>query len=184
MKITKVNFYLLSMWLFYIIVVILSLPAFWRTEKVDYVMLVLPSMAVLCLVYVSSFFCWLVWRRKADSHGLSVKIIEIQKRDYEALAFLASYFIPLVSFSLDKIRHQIVLVVLFIAIGIIYIRGRMYFANPTLSLLGFKSYTASIRYQNDFIENDVILISTRSLNCNDRITYLKIDENVYYAKIL
>lgn len=180
----KVNFYLLSMWLFYIMVIILSLPRFWEKEDVDTKMMVLPALALLCFLYVSMFFGWLVLKRRNDSHSLSVVIQDIQQRDYETLAFLASYFIPLVSFNLDKIRHQLVLIVLFIAIGIIYIRGNMYFANPTLSLLGFKSYTATIRYQNGEVKNDIVLISTQILSRNSRVTYLKIDEGVFYAKIL
>lgn len=180
----KINFYLLSMWLFYIIVIILSLPCFWEKENVDVKMMLLSTLALVCFLYVSAFFGWLVIKRKNDSHSLSVEIQDIQQRDYETLAFLASYFIPLVSFNLDNIRHQLVLIVLFIAIGIIYIRGNMYFANPTLSLLGFKSYTASLVFQNGDVKGDIILISTQALSQNDRVTYLKIDEGVFYAKII
>lgn len=180
----KVNFYLLSMWLFYIIVIILSLPCFWEKENADVKMMILPALALLCLLYVSVFFGWLVIKRRNDSRSLSVVIQDLQRRDYETLAFLASYFIPLVSFNLDKIRHQLVLIVLFIAIGVIYIRGKMYFANPTLSLLGFKSYTVTITYQNGDVKGDIVLISTQALSQNDRVTCLKIDEGVFYAKIL
>lgn len=180
----KVGFYLLSMWLFYIIVIILSVPRFWGYEELDAKMMVLPTLALLCFLYVSVFFVWLVFKRRNDSHSLSVTIQGIQQRNYETLAFLASYFIPLVSFNLENIRHQLVLIVLFIAIGIIYIRGNMYFANPTLSLLGFKSYTASLVFQNGDVRGDIILISTQALSQNDRVTYLKIDEGVFYAKII
>ena len=180
----KVSFYLLSMWLFYIIFIILSAPRFWRCEELDVKMMIMPTLALVCFLYVSVFFGWLVIKRKNDSSNLSVTIQDIKQRDYETLAFLASYFIPLVSFNLDNIRHQLVLIVLFIAIGIIYIRGNMYFANPTLSLLGFKSYTASLVFQNGDVKGDVILISTRALSQNDRVTYLIIDEGVFYAKII
>lgn len=180
----KVNFYLLSMWLFYIIVIVLSLPLFWKDVDICIVSMILPCLALITLLYVTGFFLFLTVKRKKDSPHLSVKITEIVPREYETLAFLASYFIPLVSFNLDKIRHQIVLVVLFVAIGIIYIRGNMYFANPTLSLLGFKSYTASIQFQDNSVLDDVILISSESLSSGKNVTYYKIDDKVYYAKIL
>lgn len=180
----KVNFYLLSMWLFYIIVIVLSLPLFWKDVDISIVSMILPCLTLITFLFATGFFLFLTVRRKKDSPHLSVKITEIVPREYETLAFLASYFIPLVSFNLDKIRHQIVLVVLFIAIGIIYIRGNMYFANPTLSLLGFKSYTASIQFQDNSVLNDVILISSENLSLGKNVTYYKIDDKVYYAKIL
>ena len=104
----KVNFYLLSMWLFYIIVIILSLPLFWRNNTdISIVSMTLPCLALITLLYVTGFFLFLTVKRKKDSPHLSVKITEIVPREYETLVFLASYFIPLVSFNLDKIRHQI-----------------------------------------------------------------------------
>lgn len=180
----KVSFYLLSMWLFYIIVIILSVPRFWRFEELDVKMMIMPTLALVCFLFVSVFFGWLVTWRKNDSSNLSVTIKDIQQRDYETLAFLASYFIPLVSFNLDNIRHQLVLIVLFIAIGVIYIRGNMYFANPTLSLLGFRSYTVSLVFQNGDVKGGVIIISSQALSQNDRVTYLEIDKGVFYAKII
>lgn len=119
-----------------------------------------------------------------DSHRLSVKIKEIEVRNYDTLAFLASYFIPLVSFNLGSIRHQLVLVILFVAIGVIYVQVGMYYANPTLALLGFKTYNSTITFQDGSVKSNLIIISRNELKKGDNITYIKIDENVYYAKLL
>lgn len=98
------------------------------------------------------------------------------------MTFVGSYFLPLVSFSIaEKWQHFVVLIILFIIIGVIYIKSDIYFTNPTLSMLGYRVYRVKGQYLGEDVEKIIIIQS--KLKKNDKISYIPIDDNTYYAEI-
>ena len=176
----RTKFYLLSMWLFFIIVIILSFPE----KESEWYLCILPGLSFLALLYVSVFFLTLFVNKKRDSAELAVKIIEVDDRSYDTLAFLAAYFIPLVSFEFNDFRHHVVLAILFVAIGVIYSQCGLYYANPSLALLGLRTYSGKIHFQNGDEMDNVVIVSHDRLRVNDNIVYFKIEESVFFAKVL
>ena len=171
------------MWLFFAIVIILSFPES-ESVQIHWYSYILPILSFGALFYVSVFFYMRYLYRKKDSGNLAVKVENVSDSSYNTLAFIASYFVPLVSFDLNTIRHQIVLVILFIAVGIIYIRYGFYYSNPSLALLGLRVYSATIVFQ-DGSKQKTTIISRDCLEMNNIITYKEIDgKTVISAKIL
>ena len=109
------------------------------------------------------------------------KIKKIEGIDYEHLTFLTTYIVPLVCFNFVDIRYQLVLVILLIVIGVIYIRTDLFYANPTLALLNYKIYRVDGEFKEG-IRLDVVLISRTTLELNQRVDYIKLDNRIYYAK--
>lgn len=112
---------------------------------------------------------------------LSVEITEIENIDYEHLTFLTTYIIPLVCFQFENLRYIITFIVILFVIGLIYIRTDLFYANPTLAILGFRIYKISGEFRNGEIRTERILITKNKLQLGDRIKYFKLDERIYYA---
>lgn len=112
---------------------------------------------------------------------LSVKIMEIENIDYEHLTFLTTYIIPLVCFQFENLRYILTFIIILFVIGLIYIRTDLFYANPTLAILGFRIYKISGEFRKGEIRTEKILITKNKLQLNDRIKYFKLDEQIYYA---
>ena len=111
-----------------------------------------------------------------------ISIDSVENINNDIMTFVGSYFLPLVSFSIaEKWQHFVVLIILFIIIGVIYIKSDIYFTNPTLSMLGYRVYRVKGQYLGEDVEKIIIIQS--KLKKNDKISYIPIDDNTYYAEI-
>ncbi|EOZ9397062.1 MULTISPECIES: anti-phage protein KwaA [Enterobacteriaceae] len=141
---------------------------------------VVPLVCLGLLIY-----CWIAYRRfKYDTNKtveLPLKIIKIEKINYEHLTFLATYIIPLITFDFEKERYVIVLAVLLIIMGVIYIKTDLFYANPSLALLGFNIYKLDVSITGGINKTGLILITRRQLKENDMVSYIVLDERVYYS---
>ncbi|EMH6404748.1 hypothetical protein AB5B87_002898 [Providencia rettgeri] len=141
---------------------------------------VVPIVCILLLMYA----CYAYLRFKYDtkrSVELSVEIIKIDKINYEHLTFLATYIIPLITFDFEKERYILVLAALLIIMGVIYIKTDLFYANPSLALLGFNIYKVDIKIGKDDIKECVIVITRKKLKIKDKISYIVLDDRVYYS---
>lgn len=141
---------------------------------------VVPLVCLGLLIY-----CWIAYRRfKYDTNKtveLPLKIIKIEKINYEHLTFLATYIIPLITFDFEKERYVIVLAVLLIIMGVIYIKTDLFYANPSLALLGFNIYKLDVSITGGINKTGLMLITRRQLKENDMVSYIVLDERVYYS---
>ncbi|HEM8784533.1 anti-phage protein KwaA [Enterobacter hormaechei] len=141
---------------------------------------VVPLVCLGLLIY-----CWIAYRRfKYNTNKtveLPLKIIKIEKINYEHLTFLATYIIPLITFDFEKERYVIVLAVLLIIMGVIYIKTDLFYANPSLALLGFNIYKLDVSITGGINKTGLILITRRQLKENDMVSYIVLDERVYYS---
>ena len=109
---------------------------------------------------------------------LPIQITEIENVNYEHLTFLTTYIIPLICFDLSQVRYAIDLGILLIIIGAIYVKTNMFYANPTLALLGYQIYRA-----NTSQKQGLIFISKEKLVKGDWVQPLSLDEKIYFVKI-
>lgn len=192
-KIWKWGMYLLSMALFAIIVIILTCPyeihmgAGWRFVGWRAIWKWLWGFPFVFILLLGVDLCFYVYFRHVsltESSRNPVKIEKLETLQGDVMSFLASYFIPLVSFDIvNKTTHQLVLLILFIVIGMIYVKGNLYYQNPTLSLIGFKAYRIYFKFNDEKgrepEERKVIAFS--ELSENDKITYIPFSEKVWFA---
>lgn len=187
---TKFCFYLLSMVLFFVIVAILGthIPiSFEDNARFIGVKECLTNKGImilvvcgLALIFTICFAFYLKHRIKGAKLG-PITIKKVENVNNDILAFVGAYLLPLVSFSLSEDwRHLVVLLLLFVVIGIIYIRADIYYTNPTLLLLGYRVYRIEGIFNGETIEK--IVISYGKLQKNDLIRSIAIDDNTYYVK--
>jgi hypothetical protein len=68
--------------------------------------------------------------------------------------------------------------------GIIYIKTDLFYANPSLALLGFHIYKADGLFKNNDTRENIIIITRSKLNKTERVSYIKLDERIYYGAIV
>lgn len=187
----KFGLYVISLWLLFLLVIIITLniPMCWG-DDCHFIgfsnfnsAIVVPAICFLCLI-------WGIYELKRfefaikGSTNLPFKLVKVESINYEHLTFLATYIIPLVTFDFESTRYLIVLGLLLIFMGIIYIKTDLFYANPSLALLGFHIYKADGNFKNNESRQNIIIITRCKLKNLDRVSYIKLDERIYYGAIV
>jgi hypothetical protein len=68
-----------------------------------------------------------------------------------------------------------------VVMGIIYIKTDLFYANPSLALLGFHIYRVNGSFKNGDREG-IILICRGKLKEGQKVPYIKLDDRIYYTK--
>lgn len=184
----KVDLYILSLGLLFIFFVIMTgnTPAqsFALNDHVAWKALLaanpIPVISIILLMY-----CVFAYKRfDFDLKGatdIPFEIKKIESINYEHLTFLATYVVPLISFDFGSGRQMIVLALLLIVMGVIYIKTDLFYANPSLALLGFHIYQADGNFKTGD-RDGIVLISRERLSEGRKVSYIKLDDRIYYAK--
>jgi hypothetical protein len=183
----KIDLYILSLGLLFIFffIIAVELPDSFSFKDVESwknlaMSNPLPVISILGLLYC--LFAY--FRFDFDLKGANEIPFEVKKLEninYEHLTFLATYVVPLISFDFGSGRQMIVLALLLVVMGIIYIKTDLFYANPSLALLGFHIYRASGQFTNGEREG-ITLICRERLTENQRVSYIKLDERIYYVR--
>lgn len=184
----KIGLFFLSLWLFFILTIIITadVPICFSNgcNFIGFRTLlsnnIIPLICIVCLLIGTYSYFDFSFKLK-DATQIPFKISKIENIDYEHLTFLTTYIVPLVCFNFIEIRYQLVLIILLVVIGIIYIRTDLFYANPTLALLNYRIYRVDGEFKDGIREN-IVLISRKTLEVNQRVDYIKLDNRIYYAK--
>jgi len=129
------------------------------------------------------FIVWILYSRFTyklkGGTDLPIQIEKIENINYEYLTFLTTYIIPLICFNLKSLRDIIVLIVLLIILGCLFVKTNLYYANPSLALMGYHIYKADVKTKNGNKEN-IILIAKEKIEKGDSVFPKRLEDNVYY----
>lgn len=184
----KVDLYILSLGLLFVFFVIITIElpdqlfavndfAAWKAFLIGNPIPVISTILLGYCIYSYKRFDF-------DLKGATDIPFEIKKIEginYEHLTFLATYVVPLISFDFGSGRQMIVLVLLLIVMGVIYIKTDLFYANPSLALLGFHIYRADGDFKNG-TRQGIILICRERLSEGQKAAYIKLDDRIYYAR--
>lgn len=185
----KINLYVLSLGLLFLFIVIITyvpsttfselsnLNGWSKLVKTNYV----PLIAVVGMVYCC--FAYVLFRYQLNgATELPFEVTKIESVEYEHLTFLATYVVPLISFDFSSGRQLLVLCLLLIAMGVIYLKTDLFYANPSLALLGFRIYRVDGHFKTGNREG-IIVICRSTLTAGQKVSYIKLDEKIYFAKV-
>lgn len=189
----KLSYYSLSMWAYYLIVLLLSIKSpelqgnkahlqiAWTFIKQNWVIADMAALLLIIDVFLFVYICYYLWEGQTHS-PITVEYSESRNFDYLTLA--VSILTPLVSFSFiqSPIRSGIVLLVMYVLFGIIYIKGELYYANSSLILFGIKLYKINGTTIGGHEKSNIMTFSHHRLKKGDSFSYVKISEEVFYAK--
>lgn len=184
----KIDLYILSLGLLFVFFLIISTvfpeSSFVYADAASWKHLVksnpLPIASIFALLYC--LFAYL--RFDFDLKGatdIPFEITKIEDINYEHLTFLATYVVPLISFDFGSGRQMLVLGLLLFVMGIIYIKTDLFYANPSLALLGFHIYRANGSFKNGDREG-IVLICRGRLTEKQKVSYIKLDDRIYFVK--
>lgn len=185
----KFQMYLSSLWLLFLMLIVVNvdIPIEFSKEAkfIGIVTLfkinIIPCISILLLGISTRFV-------KTFNHKISsgtqeyFEVKKIKNKTYEHLTFLTTYIIPLICFDLSKLRYTVVLLLLLIVIGIIYVKTDIYYANPTLAILGYHLYEADVELRDEKVHEACILITRNKINLNSKLEYLQIDDDIFFVK--
>lgn len=187
----KAGLYVISLWLLFLLVIIITakIPMCWG-EDCEFIgfsqldsAIIVPIVCLVCLLWGIYEFKRFSFDIKGSTN-LPFKLVKVESINYEHLTFLATYIIPLVTFDFESTRYLIVLALLLIFMGIIYIKTDLFYANPSLALLGFHIYKADGEFKNNEARQNIVIITRCKLKNSDRVSYIKLDERIYYGEIV
>lgn len=180
----KAGMYLLSLWLLFVLIIVntvdvelcfdcpfASAPQLWELAKRNFLSLVSASLLLLSIGFYFRFKCLILGSKDGP-----YEIQQIEDRGAEHLVFLATYVIPLVGFGLSTFRQGISLLITLTLLGAIYIRTNLFYANPTLSLLGFRIFNVQLK------DGPAILIARDDLAKGDAINIKLLDRRIFFAR--
>jgi len=184
-KRTKVEFYIISLWLLFFLMIILTIdvPISLKTNSdfIGFDELIKRnriSIISLSLLIYSMILCAKYKYKFKGTMQLPLKIIKLDNINYEHLTFLTTYIIPLICVDIRQIRYFIVFIILLFIIGCIYIKTDLFYANPTLALLNYYIYKVET---NDVLCPNAIFISNGKLTENQSVQYIQLDKKIYYV---
>lgn len=104
---------------------------------------------LLILVIISVFVLYCYLRGKGNKIDLTTdEQIDKLKSD-SMINYLMAYIVPLATINSDDFIGSVITnSILFILIGIIYVKMNLVYLNPVLVLLGYVPYTSTYKYKN------------------------------------
>lgn len=187
-KYAKAELFILSLWLFFIIAIIstINVPIYfgddWYFIGFGTILKnnIVPTVSILFLLI--GVFSYSRFKYKlGGTYSIPEKIIEKQNKSFEHLTFLTTYVIPLVCFNFNEARQLIVIGVMLLSIGFIYIKTNIFYANPTLALIGFSIYELVLETPHG--NRTKIVMSTDQLDVGQYIICKKLDENIFFGRV-
>lgn len=187
----KILMYILSLWFLFFFVIILTtnIPiCFTDCSFIGFNSLfevfknnLLPIACVFFIIIGCFSYKYFSYYIKGNRE-IPFTIDSIETINFEHLTFLATYIIPLISIDFEKSRSAIIFFLLIFLMGAIYIKTDLFYANPSLALLGFKIYKADGNFKNADNRQNIILISKNNLSLGDKVSYRKLDDRIYFVE--
>lgn len=184
----KVNLYIVSLGLLFVFFIIITLKfpdTNFDIRDLESWKDILASNSISFICFIMLIYCYFAYKKfEFDLKGstdIPFEIKKIESINYEHLTFLATYIIPLISFDFGSTRQMLVLGLLLIVMGVIYIKTDLFYANPSLALLGYFIYKADGGFKNGDREG-IVIISREKLVSGQKVSYIKLDDRIYYAK--
>jgi len=180
----KIELYIVSLWLLFLLIIVNRANVsifFGDCNFIGFKKLFLDN--VIPTIALTFFLLGFVFYNRfkyviGGGTNLPVRIKKIESVNYEHLTFLTTYIIPLICFDLSQTRYAIDLLILLVIIGAIYVKTNLFYANPTLALLGYHIYKVELEDGNS-----LVYISRERLYANNWVNALKLDDKTYFVKL-
>ncbi len=187
----KAELYLVSLWILFACIFFLS----YRVDGANYCSALtiyfaghglcwggIVSVASLCLAIAGLLFFWRFVVRIKGAGGVTLVLKSVEDLGQEQISFLATYVIPFTSFEIASVRKTVLLAALLVITGAMYISMDKYYANPTLTLMGFKVYKA-VYLVGSGEEKEAVLVSRQKLQKGNRVRMLAFAEGACFARL-
>ena len=166
---------ILKSWVKICLFLVSYFPLFLIMTILHYDHFIIPYVAIICsgIGFVGMFITFGILNKISGQYKKAVDIKPSAKINFQ---YFLAYIIPFIAMDIDSTRQLVAYLVLFIFIGILYIRTELLYVNPTLTLLGYNIFKIKT-------EDETIMLITKNKYenaLNDAITV--IDRDLYYEQ--
>lgn len=108
--------------------------------------------------------------------GERIEAKEIKSEGKLNFEYFLAYIIPFIAIDIDETRQLLAYVVLFVFIGILYVKTNLIYVNPTLVILGYNLFRFKTEYE------DAMLITKNSYEKALSNRVIPMDRGLYYER--
>jgi hypothetical protein len=117
-----------------------------------------------CAVAIVSWLVlWLVWRSVRAGQVEELRVEGVRRRDADAIGYVATYLVPSAVSNLDHWRESLAVVLFVALLGILFVRSNLFYVNPVLAILGYRTYDATVTTGDGVVREYVVLSKTAGL---------------------
>ncbi|HHR6130900.1 TPA: hypothetical protein ACS72K_002527 [Providencia alcalifaciens] len=122
-------------------------------------------------------------KRRCQTSGRTVKILDIENKNNESISYLFTYIIPFVFQDLSIISNVIPIAILLIVTGLIYINSSMILINPTISIYYTLYQITYLDIESNKKRSGMILTKSKYLEEDDVLDIEDVGPKLYYAEL-
>ena len=108
-------------------------------------------------------------------------ITNISEKSEDSLNFFLTMILLLLIDNIDNLQGALVFFIVLLMICILLYKTKLFYANPVLSILGYRIYEFSFSKNSEVLTEERV-IGICSGNIENCITYKKITEGIFYIK--
>lgn len=147
----------------------------------NWVLLIILSLcACWILVAVICFFSFGAFKYTNKKTGFTVK--NVTEQENAGLNFFMTLVLPLLIDDVASIQGALSFLIIVTMILILLSKTNLFYANPILSILGYRIYEFSFDNNSDFLNETIIGIAHGKIKDHQCIEYKKINKKVLYIK--
>jgi len=143
---------------------------------------ILITLFVCLLWFFGSFIFWLIFKylnRYDVTNGYT--ITKIKNKDDASLNFFLTLIVPLLISDLYKWQNAVAFYSLIIIIIMLLSKTTLFYANPVLTICGYRIYEFEFEDKNDAHEEKIFIgISKYRINEKNSINFKIVSDNVLY----
>jgi hypothetical protein len=100
----------------------------------------LPSIVCLVAAGLSVIGLYAFFQIAKRQKRTSIPVAHTRLRDGDTLAYFATYLVPFIAAQPHGLRDRAALALFLLTIGVLYVRSTLFYVNPLLSLVGFRTF--------------------------------------------
>lgn len=140
-------------------------------------MLVCVIWIIAAIVFYISFGSF----KFADTEsGYTVNVEE--EKDEASLNFLMTLIIPLLIDNVNEVTGAITLLVIVVLMIILLHKTSLFYANPILSILGYRVYVFSFEENKKYTKGKYVGLCQGSIETGQSIVFKEITNNVFFIR--
>jgi hypothetical protein len=134
-------------------------------------------------------FCWVlvavglvlptvVFARARRLAPQPIRASDVQARDGDVFAYVATYLVPFAAISATTTRERLALALFVLVLAVIYVRAELYYVNPLFALAGYRLFQVSSASGASFV-----LLTKRSfIGSGQDIRARRLSDYVYWEE--
>lgn len=139
----------------------------------DNTIILYSVITTIAVGFIGLFITFYVLNRISGEYKQATSIKPESKINFQ---YFLAYIIPFVAIDIDSTRQILAYAVLFIFIGILYVKTELIYVNPTLTMLGYHLFKIKIN------DEDILLITKNNVEKALKNPVVLIGRNLYLER--